>query len=369
MIKDSRIRSFVTKNGYGVLFPTDAENVQVSGLRSMRIQGLSARMRVFSIAYTSRKHMFKRDLVLRIYGSQSQETMSREYRALKMLKAKGFPVPEALMFETDRRTVGEPFIIMEKITGVSASHFLDNNENALSTVDVLARLLASLHTLEPKLLFPSDVSDDELAGALEFRARVLSQVRRKINLGYITSLSPFTRSEYLKAVMRLEKTKVQPSRLALIHGDFGPDHVLVTQSGPVVVDWEGICVGDPAYDVGWVYHIIRIEGQAMIDHRFVRVSKRASINFDLGEEFLEHYENYFGSEPANLGFYKDLVAIRLATILDLHVRLGPFFLHRLLRLPPKEILSQTVFARNTIRSVKYYCESFLQERNILSKRS
>jgi len=369
MIKNSRICSFFTKNGYGLLFPTDAENVQVSNLHSMRIQGMSNRMRVFSIAYTSRKRVFRRVLVMRIYRNQSREKLSREYRALKMLKAKGIPVPEALMLEADGRAVGEPFMVMEKINGVSASYFLDNDENALSTVDMLARLLASLHTIEPTTLFPCGVSKSELAGTLEFRESILSQVRRRISLGYITSLSPLIRSQYLKAITRLEMTKVQPSRLTLIHGDFGPDHVLLTQNGPVIVDWEGIRVGDPAYDVGWVYHIIRIEGQAMIDHRFVRVPNRASISFDLGEEFLKHYEHYSGSEPVNLGFYKDLAAIKLATILDLHVRPGAFFLDRLLRLPPKEILSQTVFARGTIKSVKNYCESFLQERNILSKRN
>jgi len=370
LIKANRICSFVKKSGYGLLFPTDAKDIQVSGLYSMRIQGLSNRMRVFSITYTSRKHLFRRIFVLRIYGNHSEERMSKEYRALKMLKAKGIPVPDALVLETDRRIIGEPFMIMEKITGVSASNFLDNSENASSTVDLLARLLVSIHKLEPKTLFQSSVLEDELAGAFEFRESMLSQVRYRINIGYITSLSPFVRSKYLKAVMRLEETKTRPSRLVLIHGDFGPDHVLLTQKGPVVVDWEGISVGDPAYDVGWVYHIIRLEGQTMIDHRFVKVPKRASaINFDLGEEFVKYYENYCGSKAANLDFYKDLVAIRLATTLDLHVRPGLFFLSRIFRLAPKEILSQTVFARSPIRSFKNYCESFLQDRNILSKRN
>jgi aminoglycoside phosphotransferase (APT) family kinase protein len=325
-------------------------------------------MHVFSIRYSLRDRLFRKLFVLRTYGDRSEERMAREYKTLKTLQAQGIPVPGTLLLETDRRTIGEPFMIMEKVNGVSASNFLNNEENALSTVDMLAKLLASLHKVEPKLLFQTNVSENTLSRALEFRESMLSQVRDRINIGYITSLSPFVRSKYLKAMMKLEETKMRPSRLALVHGDFGPDHVLLSQKGPIIVDWEGIRMGDPAYDVGWVYHIIRLEGQTFIDHRFVKASKRTSINFDLREEFVKCYEKYNGSKPANLEFYKDLLALKLAATFDLFVRPGFFSLSRSLRFRPKEILSQTVFACSAIISFKKYCEFFLQDRNILSKR-
>jgi aminoglycoside phosphotransferase (APT) family kinase protein len=364
LIRAERIHSFAADNGRGLLFPYDAKDIQVGNLHSMTAQGLTNRMLVFSIRYSSRDRLFKKLFVLRIYRYHPEERMIREYNALKTLQALGIPVPAAFLLETDRRAIGEPFMIMEKVTGVAASHFLNTDENVLSTVDMLAKLLVSLHKVEPKLLFQTDVSQ----GAFEFRESVLSQVRANINIGYITSLSPFVRKRYLKAIMKLEQIKTRPSRQALVHLDFGPDHVLLTQNGPIVLDWEGIRIGDPAYDVGWVYHIIKLEGQTFIDHKFVKRSKQTSIDFDLGEEFVKCYEKYNGSKPGNLEFYKDLLALKLAATFDLFLRPGFYSLSRCLRFMPKEMLSQTVFARNAIISFKRYCEFFLQDRNILSKR-
>jgi 5-methylthioribose kinase len=37
---------------------------------------------------------------------------------------------------------------------------------------------------------------------------------------------------------------------SLVHGDFSPKNVLVTPDAPVLVDWEVVHLGDPAFDVG-----------------------------------------------------------------------------------------------------------------------
>jgi aminoglycoside phosphotransferase (APT) family kinase protein len=251
--------------------------------------------------------VFRRDFVLRTCRDNNEERMAREYRALKTLKVQGIPVPTAIALELDRNIIGAPFMIMEKINGASVSNFLGDKENALAIVDMLAKLLASLHKVDPKILFRTDLSRNMLGQTVEFSERVLSELRERINIGYITSFSPFVRRKYLGAVMKLEKAKIQGFPLALIHADFGPDHVLLSDSGPVITDWEGIRWGDPAYDVGWVYHAIKLEGQIMIDHRFVKASKQAPFDFDVGEEFVKCYKRYNGSIPANLEFYKNLI--------------------------------------------------------------
>ena len=42
----------------------------------------------------------------------------------------------------------------------------------------------------------------------------------------------------------------------LAHGDLGPEHMLVTESGALagVIDWEELAVQDPATDVAWLLH-------------------------------------------------------------------------------------------------------------------
>jgi 5-methylthioribose kinase len=39
-------------------------------------------------------------------------------------------------------------------------------------------------------------------------------------------------------------------RVTLVHGDLTPKNVLVTSDAPVLLDWEVIHVGDPAFDLG-----------------------------------------------------------------------------------------------------------------------
>jgi aminoglycoside phosphotransferase (APT) family kinase protein len=322
-------------------------------------------MYVFSVTYSLKNCEFRKEFVLRTCRDNNEERMMKEYKALKALKAQGLPVPTAIELELQKDIIGAPFMIMEKINGASASNFLGDEKNALAIVDMLAKLLASLHKVDARILFRTDLSENKLEQSVKFRESMLSELKEVINIGYITSFSPFVRRKYLQALMKLEKCKMQGFNLALIHADFGPDHVLLSECGPVITDLEGIRLGDPAYDVGWVYHAIKLEGRIMIDHRFVKASKQMKYDFDLGEKFVECYKKYYGSIPVNLEFYKNLNALKLLARLDLHVRPGYASVSRIFRLRPQEILSQTIGAYGTIRSFKRYCEFFLQSRNIL----
>ncbi|MGH2595964.1 MAG: phosphotransferase family protein [Actinomycetota bacterium] len=49
----------------------------------------------------------------------------------------------------------------------------------------------------------------------------------------------------------------------LRHGDIGPEHVLVTETGDLagVIDWGDIEVGDPVFDLAWMLHAMLAEGE------------------------------------------------------------------------------------------------------------
>jgi len=322
-------------------------------------------MYVLSTSYRQRNRVSRKDFVLKTSRGNSEERIAREYRALKVLKPKGIPVPTAIALELDRNAIGAPFMIMEKIDGASSSNFFNNRANALATVDMLAKLMASLHKVNPDILSETDAPENMPVHAGGFRESVLSELKDQISIGYITSLSPLIRRRYLKALKKLEESQSKDSCMTLIHADFGPDHVLLSDKGPVITDWEGIRMGDPAYDLGWLYHVVGLEGHIMIDHRFVKASRQATFDLDMGEEAVRCYKKYAASTPENLEFYKSLAALKLAATLDLHVRLGYPSFSRILRLRPMEILSQTVFAYGAIKSFKENCESFLHERGIL----
>ena len=70
----------------------------------------------------------------------------------------------------------------------------------------------------------------------------------------------------------------------LTHGDIGPAHVLVTDSGDLagVIDWGDLEVGDPVFDLTWVIHAIPEVGERVLgayggppDDRFVVRSRFA----------------------------------------------------------------------------------------------
>jgi aminoglycoside phosphotransferase (APT) family kinase protein len=365
LIKSTDVASFVEKKGKELLLPTDATDIHLTGLHLMQVQGQSSRVYVLSTSYRQRNCSSRKDFVLKTSRGNSEEAIVREYRALKALKPKGVPVPTAIALELDRSVIGAPFLIMEKIDGASTSNFFTNKANALATVDMLAELMASLHSVNPDILSETDLPEKRQVQEVRFRESVLSDLRGQISIGYITSLSPIIRRKYLKALKKLRESQTKGSQMTLIHADFGPDHVLLSDKGPVITDWEGIRIGDPAYDLGWLYHVVGLEGHIMIDHRFVKAPRQIAFNFGIGEEAVRRYKKYAGSVPENLEFYENLAALKLATTLDLHVRLGYASLSRVLRLKPNEVLSQTVFAYGAIRSFKENCESFLHERGLL----
>ena len=49
----------------------------------------------------------------------------------------------------------------------------------------------------------------------------------------------------------------------LIHLDFHPDNVLLSQRGPVVIDWTNSRAGDPAFDVAMTWVICATSGGAL----------------------------------------------------------------------------------------------------------
>jgi aminoglycoside phosphotransferase (APT) family kinase protein len=52
----------------------------------------------------------------------------------------------------------------------------------------------------------------------------------------------------------------------LVHGDIGPEHVLVSDTGDLVgvLDWEELDVGDPVSDFAWLLHARPDDGERVL---------------------------------------------------------------------------------------------------------
>ncbi|MGH7995581.1 MAG: phosphotransferase [Opitutaceae bacterium] len=58
----------------------------------------------------------------------------------------------------------------------------------------------------------------------------------------------------LSACLRREASRLERTRLCLVHGDFSPKNLLVGRGRVVLLDSEVACYGDPAFDVAFLLH-------------------------------------------------------------------------------------------------------------------
>jgi 5-methylthioribose kinase len=105
----------------------------------------------------------------------------------------------------------------------------------LGVVDALARGMAMLH----RLAVPAPIAGP--AGAGLFDSLRLDPYYRHVAARH---------HEHAAALGQLiaDCTGYRPARL--VHGDFTPKNVLATDGPPVLLDWEVIHAGDPAFDLG-----------------------------------------------------------------------------------------------------------------------
>lgn len=276
---------------------------------------------VHSLLLTTKGGERRRRLILKIYNDDSEKAL-REYEILSALKRSGFPVPHPYICEDDRRILGKPFIIMEEVRGKPIDRYIEKlNEKGeekerriQEVVKLFAETLAELHKLrwESLNLNRFDPPRDEYEYA----------ERQSIALKFIADY--FQRNFHMKvddnnlvaSIAWLQNNaKSNPcERYSIVHGDYSPSNVLVTDDGKaVVIDWEGAEIGDPLADVGYAYHFVRLVfGPRKINSEGVK----------LAEYFISNYERAFG-EPINrsrLEFYKISAASKLAVFLDFFIR-------------------------------------------------
>jgi hypothetical protein len=90
----------------------------------------------------------------------------------------------------------------------------------------------------------------------------------------------------------------------LIHGEYHPGHTLLTNINRlVVIDWESVAIGDPAFDVGYAYHMAKL----------MYKNKNCRIGEENAEIFLSEYSKKFhGDVHQRLEFYKVVALLGVA---------------------------------------------------------
>lgn len=197
--------------------------------------------------------------VLKLYR-HSPATAAREAALARAVHALGVPTPGV----ADVVTIdGRAGIIFERTDGPT---MLERLAGEADRAGELARQLAALH---------ADLHARDAAGLPGQRERL----RRKIVEA--PDLAAGARAAVLDALDAL------PDGTALCHGDFHPGNVIMTPSGPVIVDWPNATRGHPVADVARTLLLIEhaAVGPAPTDHGGVIAAMRAAF----AAAYLEHY--------------------------------------------------------------------------------
>ena len=296
----SRLEDYLrdaSRNGMSKVISKDAHSIRVSNV--LKIGG-GFWSDVFSISLTyvdggTPKH---RNFVLKTYLENIDPVLKayihnedlrkcvREFQALKSLGRIGFPVPKVGFCECDARFLGYPFVIMQKEDVVQKS--------MTEITDCFASTLANLHNLRVEELGISVLQSPKDKYA--FARRWPIHFKHYLNLE--TKHNEILKKDFDFLIHWLGEniSNNYCPQYSLLHGDYHPGNVCVTKdSKMIVLDWDSIEIGDPAYDVGYAYHFIK----------FFSNPKNPDSGEKNAERFVSEYKkNFNGDISGRLEFYK-----------------------------------------------------------------
>lgn len=183
----------------------------------------------------------------------SAHQIEREYRVLGALAGSGVPVPAVHHLCTDEDVVGRAFFVMDFVAG---RVWTDPRLEALSALergrlfDDMNRVLATLHTLDPRALGLGDFGKPG-----DYLARQIARWSKQYRASETTPVPAMDR------LIEWLPTRLPPDDgTCLVHGDFRLDNLVIAADEPrviAVLDWELATLGSPLADLAYhccVYH-------------------------------------------------------------------------------------------------------------------
>jgi aminoglycoside phosphotransferase (APT) family kinase protein len=239
-------------------------------------------------AFTATWGAGQKDLqVLRIYpGDDSYGKSFNEFHALRRLKEGGYPVPRVDHLERDASPFGKPFVIMECVPGKPTWWPMFNGpvEDQQRLRENFCRLFAQLHRLDwrPFVANPAELEHlppDTIA------AREIARWQAFINT--FAGMPPGWQKAFDWLVERAPT--VPGGSLAVCHWDFHPENMLQREADGAlfVIDWTGLEVTDPRFDLAWTLLLIGCVEGAQIREPMLRGYERAAGHPVEGLEFFD----------------------------------------------------------------------------------
>ena len=245
--------------------------------------------------------------------------MSREFRVIRALTGTDVPVAGAVAYCADADVIGAPFYLMQYVpgqvlrTGTDTAALTAEQNAQLS--EGLADMLAAIHGVDTGAVGLGDLGKG--AGYLR---RQLDRWQRQWQLS-VTREVP----GYDQLVAALAGRLPGEGEVALVHGDFRIDNVLVDTEGAggprilAVVDWEMATLGDPLADLGLtlVYWTDPgEEGWLNQSGPGLNTDATTSPGFWTRAEFAAGYARRTGRDISLIGYYMAFAYFKLAVVLE-----------------------------------------------------
>jgi aminoglycoside phosphotransferase (APT) family kinase protein len=229
-----------------------------------------------------------------------------EYAVINFVHRHGLQVPEPLFIHRGDERFGRPFILMSKLSGVSAGGFGGPDPGCTrEALFELARFAARLHALDPR---DSDLPPEwKNAPDEHANRRAVTKVRQQL-AGNLVAPLPLASGTLL---WLQRNAPPSPDRPIIVHSDLGLWNLLV--DGPklnAVLDWELAQIGDPMQDLAYIRPLL---GDRMTWDEFVAAYLAAG-----GQEYRPAAMDFFGilSDVRNVMFTEIMHKMAVSNVAD-----------------------------------------------------
>ncbi|WP_082198505.1 aminoglycoside phosphotransferase family protein [Bacillus sp. FJAT-26390] len=163
------------------------------------------------------------------------------------LSRNGIRTPQVLYLNKERDRYPFDFALVEYIDGLDAAHYLDAETAVQEKVfGRLGTMLTKMHSLERDAF--GKINDSSRAG----KCHTLELENAKEQLAYAVNHISALQVNHGKLIDKLNELEaaIEPrARYSFIHGELGPDHVIVNDElEPYLVDLEGSMYYDVEYE-------------------------------------------------------------------------------------------------------------------------
>jgi len=194
--------------------------------------------------------------------------------------------PKPILLETNSSIIGNPFYLMEKISGKANGRYIVKSPELAKIRKQLPKILAyelsKIHSIQPKEVKDERLQQKLLGNTNLEKKNVAESAIKNVKIQIEKLPEPHPAMELI--INWLEANQPETDEIVLVHGDFRTGNFMVTPEELTgIIDWEFAHFGDRHEDIAWL---------CVRDWRFGKLKLEAG-GFATRQEFYEEYKKYF----------------------------------------------------------------------------